>query len=165
MSLQLCDSPVQPARQRQMPATGSQPSELRQSHLSLQSGPYEPSWQHQQHTHDHWHKLFVDYKTLIVTVTVRHVRAVEPLWSLTGHGTSQYSSLQPGEQVQVPLTGSQAAPLAHWHVWLQLGPQVPLEHGMEQSTPCQPGRGRSQREAGRFISALIGLNLQLWSIL
>lgn len=63
---------------------------------------------------------------------------------LTGHGMSQYSSLQPGEQVQVPLMGSQAAPLAHWHVWLQLSPQVPLEHGMEQSTPCQPGKTQSK---------------------
>lgn len=62
------------------------------------------------------------------------------LWALTGHGTSQYSSVQPGEQAQVPLTGLQDAPLAHWHVWLQLSPQVPLEQGMEQSTPCQPAQ-------------------------
>lgn len=65
---------------------------------------------------------------------------------LTGQGRSQYSSLQPGEQAQVPLTGSQAAALEHWHVWLQLGPQVPLEQGREQSTPCQPGRGHSPKD-------------------
>lgn len=59
---------------------------------------------------------------------------------LTGHGRSHSSSLQPGEQVQLPLSGSHAASLAHWHVWLQLRPQVPLEQGMEQSTPCQPGK-------------------------
>lgn len=58
---------------------------------------------------------------------------------LTGQGASQNWSRQPGEQMQVPLAGSQAAPLAHSHVWLQPSPQVPLEQGMEQSTPCQPG--------------------------
>lgn len=36
-----------------------------------------------------------------------------PSLVLTGHETSQYSSRQPAEQVQVPLAGSQAAPLAH----------------------------------------------------
>ena len=59
-------------------------------------------------------------------------------WPLTGHGSSQYSSCHPGVQVQDPLSGSQAAPWAHTHVWLQPGPQLPLEQGMEQSTPCQP---------------------------
>lgn len=64
--------------------------------------------------------------------------APPPRLVLTGHGTSQYWSRQPAEQVQVPLAGSQAAPLAHGQVWLQLSPQVPLEQGMEQSTPCHP---------------------------
>lgn len=57
---------------------------------------------------------------------------------LTGQDSWQRSPLQPEEQVQEPPIGSQAAPLAHKQVRLQLKPQVPLEHRIEQSTPCQP---------------------------
>lgn len=42
-------SPVQPARQRQRPVSGSQPSALTQSHLSLQSRPKEASCSRNTH--------------------------------------------------------------------------------------------------------------------
>lgn len=61
--------------------------------------------------------------------------------SLTGQDSSQCSPLHPGEQVQIPSMGSHAAPFAQKHVWLQPRPHVPLEQGMEQSTPCQPAVG------------------------
>lgn len=58
--------------------------------------------------------------------------------TLTGQGCWHRSPLQPEEQVQEPSIGSQAAPLAHKQVWLQPNPQIPLEHRIEQATPCQP---------------------------
>eukprot|EP00064_Thunnus_orientalis_P012378 superscaffoldBa00001891_g12413 len=37
---------------------------------------------------------------------------------------------------------------------LQLSPQVPLEHGMEQSTPCQPGQRHTDETDHQHIARL-----------
>lgn len=72
---------------------------------------------------------------------------------LTGHDCWQRSPLQPEEQVQEPSIGSQAAPLAHKQVRLQLKPHVPLEHRIEHSTPCQPIKQREMVQT--FVNLLI----------
>lgn len=77
---------------------------------------------------------------------------------LTGQDCWQRSPLQPEEQVQEPSIGSQAAPLAHKQVRLQPKPQVPLEHRIEQSTPCQPIK---QREMVQTLVNLWFLHLFL----
>lgn len=93
-------SPVQPARQRHWPLTGSQPSALKQSHLSAQFSPNDPSCDQSS-----------DRDKTLCGLTMPLVRCRQA--ALTGHGRSHSSSLHPGEQVQLPLTGSHAASLAH----------------------------------------------------
>lgn len=80
---------------------------------------------------------------------------------LTGQDCWQRSPLQPEEQVQEPSIGSQAAPLAHKQVRLQPKPQVPLEHRIEQSTPCQPIKQREtvQTFVHLFVNSTIGPSL------
>lgn len=58
----------------------------------------------------------------------------------TWQGSSHFSPLHPGAQVQVPSRALQAPPLRHWQVRLQPSPHVPLGQFMEQSTPCQPAK-------------------------
>lgn len=69
----------------------------------------------------------------------------------SGHSLcSQWTPVLPGGQVQLPVTGSQAAPCPHLHTWAQPGPKRPCGQaaGRKQdgghpcrlpfSLPCQP---------------------------
>lgn len=73
-------SPVQPARQRHRPVTGSQPSEFKQSHLSRQSKPNDPSWSK-------------DTKTTVEISTVYAVLEQNVSASHCTHGTRQVTQL------------------------------------------------------------------------
>lgn len=46
---------------------------------------------------------------------------------------------QPSPQVQLPETGSQIAPLEHWHANEQFGPYVPVLHTLSHRGPVCPG--------------------------
>lgn len=63
----------------------------------------------------------------------------------TWQGSSHFSPLHPGAQVQVPSRALQAPPLRHWQVRLQPSPHVPLGQFMEQSTPCQPAKKKGDQ--------------------
>lgn len=46
---------------------------------------------------------------------------------------SQWTPVFPGEQTQVPDTGSQAAPCPHAHTWVQPGPKRPWGQAVERA--------------------------------
>lgn len=63
--------------------------------------------------------------TGLVLVILYHITDFTPFPLLR---FSQYVPVQPGKQVQAPLTCSHAASFSHWHLWRQPWPKKPSGH-------------------------------------